>query len=87
DDPVYKQLLRVYPSENRLEQVIKDLWATSKAERFCRILMSTSATHVIEYSTHPLLINNPFCMQPIWESSNQSIPASSEKVTIWKINR
>ncbi|MEH2238944.1 hypothetical protein [Nostoc sp.] len=82
---VSKLTLKAYPSDDR-KQVIKDLWATSQPERFCRLLMTTPATHIIEYSTHPLLVNNPLCMQPIWESSNQSIPASSEKVTIWKIN-
>ncbi|MEH1988499.1 MULTISPECIES: hypothetical protein [unclassified Nostoc] len=83
---VDQQSLRVYPSDNR-RQVIKDLWTTAKSERFCRLLMATPATHLIEYSTHPLLINDPACMQPIWESSNKVIPTSSEKVTIWKINR
>ena len=86
ENPVEKQSLRVYPSDNR-KQVIKDLWTTSQSEQFCRLLMATPATHVIEYSSHPLLVNNPPCMQPIWESSNKNIPASSEKVTIWEINR
>ncbi|MEH1839545.1 MAG: hypothetical protein V7L20_12415 [Nostoc sp.] len=80
------EVLKTYFSDNRV-QVIKDLWATSQPEQFCRLLTKTPATHVIEYSTHPLLVNNPFCMQPIWESSNKVIPASSEKVTIWKLNR
>ncbi|MEH2082665.1 MAG: hypothetical protein V7K89_22595 [Nostoc sp.] len=78
--------LKAYPSDNR-KQVIKDLWSTSQSEQFCRLLMATSATHVIEYSTRPLLINNPPCMQSIWQSSKKVVPASSEKVTIWEINR
>ncbi|QKQ73066.1 hypothetical protein [Nostoc sp. TCL240-02] len=85
DAPANELASKLYPSDNR-QQVIKDLWATSQAERFCRLLTATSATHIIEYSTHPLLINNPPCMQSIWESSKKVIPASSEKVTIWKIN-
>ncbi|MEH2082667.1 MAG: hypothetical protein V7K89_22605 [Nostoc sp.] len=85
EDPLNRQSLKIYPSDNR-EKVIKDLWTTSQSEQFCRLLTTTPVTHVIEYSTHPLLINNPFCMQSIWESSNK-ILASSEKVTIWKINR
>ena len=44
--------LKAYPSDDR-KQVIKDLWATSQSEKFCRLLMTTSATHIIEYSTHP----------------------------------
>ncbi|MEH2333281.1 hypothetical protein [Nostoc sp.] len=85
-DDISELTLKNFPSENR-EQVIKDLWATSQSEQFCRLLIATPATHLIEYSTHPLLVNDPVCIQPIWESSNQSIPISSEKVTIWKINR
>ncbi|WP_138498277.1 hypothetical protein [Nostoc sp. PA-18-2419] len=85
DTPVHMKLLKAYSSENR-EQVIKDLWATSQSEQFCRLLIATPATHLIENSTHHLLVNNPPCIQPIWESANQSIPVSSEQVTIWKIN-
>ncbi|QKQ73067.1 hypothetical protein [Nostoc sp. TCL240-02] len=85
-DVISELTLKAYPLDNR-EQVIKNLWATSQSEQFCQLLMATPATHVIEYSTHPLLVNNPLCIQSIWESSNQSIPASFEKVTIWKINR
>ena len=85
-DHLEEQILKIYPLDNR-KQVVKDLWATYQSKQFCRLLMTTSATHIIEYSTHPLLVNNPLCIQPIWESSNQSIPASSEKVTIWKLNR
>ncbi|MEH2066869.1 MAG: hypothetical protein V7K47_01630 [Nostoc sp.] len=85
-EPLNKLILKIFPSENR-EQVIKDLWATSQSEQFCRLLIATPATHLIEYSTHPLLVNDPACIQAIWKSSNQSIPVSSEKVTIWKINR
>ncbi|MEH2082664.1 MAG: hypothetical protein V7K89_22590 [Nostoc sp.] len=73
--------LRLYPSNNR-KQIIKDLWVTSRSKQFCPLLMATPATHVIEYLTHPLLINNPPFIQPIWESSEKVIPVSSEKVTI-----
>lgn len=86
DSTVEEQSLKVYPSDNR-RQIIKDLWATSESERFCRLLTTTLATHLIEFSTYPLLVNDTACMQSIWESSNKVIPASSENVTIWKINR
>ncbi len=80
------QSLKLNPLDNRL-QVIRDLWKTSKSEQFCQILTATSTTHLIEYSNHPLLVRNPHCIQSIWEIPNQNASASSEKITIWQVNR
>jgi hypothetical protein len=80
------QSLKLNPLDNR-QQVIQDLWKTSKLEQFCQILTATSTTHLIEYSNHPLLVRNPPCIQFIWEISNQNTSASSEKITIWQVNR
>ena len=86
DQTVYKQNLKLNPLDDR-RQVIRDLWAASKPEQFCQILTATPTTHLIEYSSHPLLVYSPPCMQPIWESSPKNPLTSSEKVTIWKVNR
>jgi hypothetical protein len=68
-------------------QHLKDLWATSESKQFCQLLTATPATHLIEFSNHSLLVHNPSCMQQVWVSSNTSTIASSETVTVWKVNR
>lgn len=80
------QSLKLNPLDIR-QQVIRDLWKTSKLEQFCQILTATPTTHLIEYSNHPLIAHNPPCLNPIWESPNQNTSTSSEKITIWQVNR
>lgn len=83
---VDKHSLKLSPLDNR-QQVIRDLWATPKPEQFCQTLTSTPTTHLVEYSSHPLLVNNPPCMQIIQEYPQENPPASSERITIWMVIR
>jgi hypothetical protein len=63
-------------------QVVTELWSTTSPAQFCQVLTSTVATHLVEYSSQPLLVQNPPCLQQEWSSS-----AQPEKVIIWQIKR
>lgn len=72
---------RLVPQEDRRER-IRSLWSATSPDQFCRLLTSTVATDLVEYSSAPLLVQNATCIQQLWSSSGPG-----EKVVIWSIKR
>jgi|GEM_PF-1918055 len=61
---------------------IEAIWETTEPTEFCKTLVSTSATQLVEYARQPLKVTNPGCMKQEWVSQG-----AGEKVTIWQIIR
>jgi len=76
-DPVEHLLQQLYPNQDRLAEVNR-LWATTDRDAFCKTLLSTNASVVVEYVTRPLAVHDAPCLQPEWTST-------AKNVTIWQV--
>lgn len=74
-----RQALRVYPDDQRSERVT-GLWLATTTERFCRSLVTTPITHVLEYADEPLRVHDASCIRLGWSSGDGQI-------TIWQVVR
>ena len=71
--------MRVYPQDDRLAR-IQAIWSTPDDTTFCRLLLETPSTYVVEYNAEPFAIAKPSCLQNVWNSPKQEI-------TVWAVVR
>ena len=74
---LYAQL--IYPDDRRFERILA-IWSATDSPTFCKLLLSTSATYVLDYKIEPFAIKDPTCMRVAWTSPNQNN-------TIWQVIR
>ena len=77
-DTMEEIALQLNPKDNRRER-ISELWVTANEEHFCARLYPTLATHLVEYTNQPLQVDEPACLQRIWQSPQK-------EVSIWQVD-
>jgi len=78
-DTVDTQSLKLNPNDDRVKNV-NVLWGTSSETIFREKLFDTKATHLIEFSNHPLKIGHCEMLKKIWGSPK-------DEVIIWEIRQ
>ncbi|MBL8156086.1 MAG: hypothetical protein JNM70_18040, partial [Anaerolineae bacterium] len=73
------QTRKIFPDDDRREK-INQVWGESDAAQFCELVMSTSATFLVEYQRSSLAAADPPCLTVHWTS-----PMS--EVIVWQVSR
>lgn len=76
-NPIDEQAMRLHPEDNRRQKILQ-IYTTKEPAAFCRLLLDSPITHVLEYAFQPLPVQNAPCLQKIW-----SVP---EEI-IWQVRR
>ena len=63
-------------------ETIKLLWGERNARRFASLLASTGATHLVEFSDHPLKIRPHRCLKAVWVSPTTKGAAPDDAVRV-----
>ncbi len=74
-------LIRESGNEDRSKR-IEAIWAATDPTEFCKLLVPTAATKLVEYDRQPLKVTNASCLKQEWISQQ-----TGEKIRIWQIIR
>ncbi len=69
----------VYPNDDRIAR-IQTIWSTPDTATFCKLLLETPSTYVVEYAAQPFVAQQPPCLQSDWLSPKGEI-------TLYRIGR
>jgi len=78
--------LKTRPLENR-RKIIKDLWEATNSVDFCKIIHSTSAAYILQFSEKPFAVSSPSCLSLVHQISEKINSKETETVYLWNVNK